>query len=304
MKSAIKYPQNTNYISMKMIEVNNLNFTYPRTKEPTLKNLTFSIKKGEIFGFLGPNGAGKTTTQKILIGLLKKFTGEVSVLGKSLTNWKEDYYNNIGVCFELPNSYGKLTGLENLKFFASFYTINTLEPMELLEKVNLHTVAKKPVAQYSKGMKMRLNFARALLNDPKILFLDEPTTGQDPEFQRVIKNLILEEKKKGKTIFLTTHNMTDADELCDRIALIHKGELAVVDNPTELKIKHGKNIVEVSIRKNQQLEYIKFPLKNIGINSEFSEFMQSNNTIIETIHSREASLEEIFLKITGARLVK
>ncbi|HEV2668736.1 MAG TPA: ABC transporter ATP-binding protein, partial [Blastocatellia bacterium] len=197
-----------------MITVENLSFNYPKTVEPALRGLSFGISRGEIFGFLGPSGAGKSTTQKILIGLLKDYQGQVSVLGKDLKDWRADYYERIGVSFEAPNHYLKLTALENLRYFAALYGDATQEPRGLIERVGLGADGDKPVSQFSKGMKNRLNVARALLHDPELLFLDEPTTGLDPVNARLIKELIEEQRSAGKTVFLTTHNMTVADELC------------------------------------------------------------------------------------------
>lgn len=283
-----------------MIRVENVSFSYDESKEKTIKNITFEIKKGEIFGFLGPNGAGKSTTQKLLTKLLKPSQGNISVLGKSLSDWKADYYEHIGVCFELPNHYSKLSGRENLEFFGAFYKKHIVEPMELLKLVELDDAADKRVGEYSKGMKMRLNFARSLLNDPEILFLDEPTTGQDPKHQRLIKDIILQKKKEGKTIFLCTHNMQDAEELCDRVAFLVKGQIKSIENPQELKIKEGKKLVEVGFRDNGQYLKVEFPLENIGNNQDFIQFLKTHQ--IETIHSKDASLEQIFIRYTGTGL--
>ncbi|MDD5420273.1 MAG: ABC transporter ATP-binding protein, partial [Methanomicrobiaceae archaeon] len=200
-----------------MIRVSGLSFTYPGSPAPAIDGITFSVPKGEIFGFLGPNGSGKSTTQKIIIGLLKGYRGEVAVLGRDLAEWGPEYYERIGVCFELPNHYPKLTALENLHLFASFYEKETEDPLELLRLVGLEDDAGKRVESFSKGMRMKLNLARSLLHDPEILFLDEPTSGLDPSSARAVKDIILEKKRKGNTIFLTTHNMEVADELCDTV---------------------------------------------------------------------------------------
>jgi len=282
------------------IEVNNLEFTYPKSNKKAVNGISFGIRKGEIFGFLGPNGAGKTTTQKIIIGLLKHYYGSVEILGKNLNDWKTDIYNRIGVGFELPNHYQKLTALENLQFFASFYRQKTIDPNLLLEMVELTNDANERVATFSKGMKSKLNFARSLINDPEVLFLDEPTTGLDPVSSRLIKNIILQKRKQGKAVFLTTHNMSDADELCDRVGFIVEGKLVLVESPKELKIKHGKKIVKVEYIQNQELVSQEFDLKNIADNSNFINLLQSGNVV--TIHTAEATLEDIFIKATGRQL--
>ena len=202
-----------------VIRVNELTFTYPKAAEPAVRGMDFSVSGGEIFGFLGPSGAGKSTTQKLLIGLLRGHGGEVTVWGRDPLAWGPDYYQRIGVSFELPNHYQKLTGLENLRFFASLYDGETADPMELLDAVGLADDANTRVGKYSKGMQMRLTFARSLINNPELLFLDEPTSGMDPVNARKVKNIVLDLKARGRTIVLTTHDMSTADELCDRVAL-------------------------------------------------------------------------------------
>jgi fluoroquinolone transport system ATP-binding protein len=283
-----------------MIRVEGLHFTYPGNREDTLRGLDFEIQGGEIFGFLGPSGSGKSTTQKILIGLLRGFTGSVVVRERDLREYGTDYYESIGVGFELPNHFEKLTGLENLRLFRSLYRGHTRDPMELLRLLDLADDAGQRVGHYSKGMKMRLNFVRALLPDPEILFLDEPTAGMDPVNARRIKDLIGELKRKGKTVFLTTHNMHDADELCDRVAFLVEGELRLVDSPRALKVRHGRRQVVVEHRVEGQLARERFDLDGLGDNPEFVRFLQEHE--IETIHSQEATLEDVFIEKTGRRL--
>ena len=282
------------------IQVQNLTFTYPKTNKKAVNNVSFQINKGEIFGFLGPNGAGKTTTQKVIIGLLKQYTGNVTLLGKNLKDWKTDIYNRIGVGFELPNHYQKLTALENLELFASFYRQKTIAPIKLLEMVELEKDANQRVATFSKGMKSKLNFARSLINDPEVLFLDEPTTGLDPVSSRLIKNIILQKKKEGKAIFLTTHNMNDADELCDRVGFIVEGKLTLIESPRELKIRHGKKIVKLEYLKEGELHQQDFDLKNLADNTTFLNLLQTGT--VQTIHTAEATLDDIFIKATGRQL--
>lgn len=185
-----------------MIEVKDLSFRYPRQEELTLHGLNFVIPKGEIFGFLGPSGAGKSTTQKILIGSLKSYSGSVKVMNKEIRDIGSDYFERIGVAFEFPNFYAKFSVLDNLKLFRSLYSGETEDPLRLLEQVDLKDAADKPFAQLSKGMKMRLNFCRALLNKPDIIFLDEPTSGLDPVNAERMKELILKLKTEGKTTLL------------------------------------------------------------------------------------------------------
>ncbi len=231
-----------------MIRVRGLTFTYPKATEPAVRGMDFSVGRGEIFGFLGPSGAGKSTTQKLLIGLLRGHGGEAAVWGKDPLAWGPDYYQRIGVSFELPNHYQKLTGLENLRFFASLYDGETLDPMELLDAVGLADDANTRVGKYSKGMQMRLTFVRSLINDPELLFLDEPTSGLDPVNARKVKNMVLDLKARGRTVFLTTHDMATADELCDRVAFVVDGQIVALDTPTELKIARSQRLVRVEYR--------------------------------------------------------
>lgn len=280
-----------------MLTVNHLHFRYPEAEKNTLKDLGFTITEGEIFGFLGPSGSGKSTTQQILYKLLHGYEGEVMFKNKSLHAWGQDFYNHIGVCFELPNHYSKLTAKENLEFFASFYSVPTKNPMDLLEMVGLSEDANKRVSDYSKGMKMRLNFIRALLHDPEFLFLDEPTSGLDPINARMIKDIILDLRKQGKTFFVTTHNMFDADELCDRVALLHEGSIVKMEAPSQLKLEYGQDKVRVETASGERHQ---FALSQLGDDAEFLNIIQ--NQKIRTIHSEEASLEDVFIRLTGRSL--
>lgn len=283
-----------------MIVVDNLTFSYPKSGKKTLEGLNFQVSKGEIFGFLGPSGAGKSTTQKILIGILTGYEGSAKVMGKELRKWNKDFYERIGVSFELPNVYGKLTALENLKFIKSFYNGKTEDPKKLLKLVGLEDKANLKVSQFSKGMKMRLNFARSLLNNPDLIFLDEPTSGLDPVNAKNIKDIILSKKQEGKTIFLTTHNMTVADELCDQVAFIVDGSIKLIDNPKDLKVLHGRRSIRVEYSEKNVTAAMDFGLDRLGFNESFIKLLQEKN--IRTIHTQEASLEDIFIETTGRRL--
>ena len=283
-----------------MIEVKDLIYSYPKNKTTTVKNISFSIAKGEIFGFLGPSGAGKSTTQKILIKLLTGYSGEIIIAGQNLKYSDSSFFNKIGVCFELPNHYLKLTAIENLSFFSGFYHRKPKNMVELLEVVGLAEDGNTKVEKFSKGMKMRLNFIRSIMHDPEILFLDEPTSGMDPMNARKIKNIILEQKQQGKTIFITTHNMHDADELCDRVAFIVDGKLETVDSPKNIKQRGGKRIVRVEYGK-EVIKSEDFLLDNLADNIQFLTILRNNH--IRSIHSREASLEDMFIQVTGKKLI-
>lgn len=282
-----------------MIEVRNLKFRYPNESNFAINDIDFQIDSGEIFGFLGPSGAGKSTTQKILIKILKATSGQVRIMGKNISDWKNDFYEHVGVGFELPNHYSKLTAWENLQFFSSFYQSRINNTLELLERVGLINDIHKKTESYSKGMKMRLNFVRALMHNPKILFLDEPTSGLDPVNAHIIKDIIVEQKQAGKTIFLTTHNMFDADQLCDRVAFIVDGKLKITDSPINLKQKYGKRRVMVEYG-NKEIQSAAYDMNNLGSNEHFLQLLKKE--YITSIHSQEATLDNIFIQTTGKTL--
>jgi fluoroquinolone transport system ATP-binding protein len=282
-----------------MIEVTNLVYRYPKNDEPTVKDISFSIEKGEIFGFLGPSGAGKSTTQKILFKLITNYSGDITILGKDHKKSDGSYFNRIGVCFELPNHYLKLTALENLQYFGGFYEQKPADFIQLLGKVGLDKDANTKVEKFSKGMKMRLNFIRSIMHNPDILFLDEPTSGMDPVNARKIKDIILEEKQLRKTIFITTHNMHDADELCDRVAFMVDGRLEIIDSPQNIRQMGGKRVVRVEYE-NGEIYSEEFEIEGLGENAKFMDVLKKNH--IRSIHSKEASLEDIFIQVTGKNL--
>jgi len=281
-----------------VLKVRNLKFKYPKNKENTINGIDFEIEDGEIYGFLGPSASGKTTTQKILIKLLKDFEGDIEYYGKPLASYRDDFYEDIGVSFEMPISFSKLTALENLEFFKKLYK-KTVDVEPLLKRLGLWEDRDKKAGEYSKGMKIRLNFVRALINNPKMLFLDEPTNGLDPANARIMKDMIREFREQGGTVFLTSHIMSDVDELCDRVAFIADGKLREVDSPRNLKIKYGKRLVKVEYREEGQLVTREFSMEEIKTQAFFDLLKEKD---IETLHSGETTLEEIFIKVTGVKL--
>jgi len=281
-----------------MITVKNMRYKYPRSNSYAVDGVDFEIKEGEIFGFLGPSGAGKSTTQKVLIKLLRGFEGEIAYQGKPLASYSNEFYQDIGVSFEMPISFSKLTALENLEFFKRLYK-RTAEIEPLMRRVGLWEDRHKKAGEYSKGMKIRLNFVRALLNEPSFLFLDEPTNGVDPANSRIMKDMILEFKQKGGTVFLTSHIMGDVDELCDRVAFIAEGKLREEGSPRDLKLKYGRRTVKVEYRENGELKTQTFSMEEIK-SPPFFQLLQAKE--IETLHSGETTLEEIFIKVTGVKL--
>jgi fluoroquinolone transport system ATP-binding protein len=282
------------------IAVENLRFRYPGAASDTLRDLTFGVDSGEIFGFLGPSGAGKSTTQRVLLKLLRGFSGNVGILGRDLSTWGQDLYERIGVSFELPNHYLKLTARENLGFFRALYDRPTEQPDTVLAAVGLKDDADKRVAEFSKGMRMRLNLARALMHKPDLLFLDEPTSGLDPVHAMAVRDIILSERARGRTFFLTTHDMVLVDAVCDRVGFIVDGELKSVDTPRALKLRHGRREVVVEVKAGETTERKRFPLDGIGNNADFAATLKGAD--VQTIHSQETTLDHVFAVVTGASL--
>ncbi|HOW37504.1 MAG TPA: ABC transporter ATP-binding protein [Candidatus Izemoplasmatales bacterium] len=278
-----------------VFEIRNLVFSYPGKPEPTLKGLTFSIPKGTVFGLLGPSGAGKSTTQKILTKLLEGYSGEILYNGKDLRSFGKPFYEDIGVGFEMPVHFNKLTALENLAYFAGLYR-KTIDYEALLRTLGLYEARNQAVGEYSKGMKVRLNFARALLNDPDILFLDEPTNGLDPRNAKIVKDLILNFQNQGKTVVITTHLMGDVEQLCDEVVFITNGKLSEIKSPRDWKLQYGKKEVAVEYLDDGGLRREVFPMERLA---DQPGFLQALSHPVETIHSGETSLEDIFIRVTG-----
>lgn len=281
------------------IRVENLTFRYPGQTKPAVQGVSFSVARGEIFGLLGPSGAGKSTLQKVLTRQQRRFEGSVQVLGRPLADRAQGYFETIGVGFELPNHYVKFTAVENLRFFASLYRRKSRDPLELLALVGLRDAAHKKVETFSKGMRMRLNFVRAIQHDPEILFLDEPTAGLDPVNASTIKRVIAGLRRAGKTVVLTTHNMNDVDQLCDRVSFMVAGRFAAVDAPETLKAKYGRRTIRIT-HGDDKVETDEFPLDGLADNSQFHSILKAG--AVRTLHSQEASLDQVFSDITGTSL--
>lgn len=281
-----------------MIEVKNLTFSYGKDKQ-ALHGLNFRVSDGEIFGFLGPNGSGKSTTQKILTGILKGYGGHVTLFGQQMSAvHNREFFQSIGVLFEFPYLYANLSAIDNLKYFSSFYPKEQLRDAgELLERLEFkRDFLKKPVSSYSKGMRQRVSMARALISSPKLLFLDEPTSGLDPRGAVLFRSIIEEEREKGTTVFLTTHNMLDADLLCDRVAFITNGKIAALDNPKNLKEKNSNHRVVLHYMYQGRREEKTMETLELEAGITFA-----HDKII-SIHSQEPTLEDIFIQYTGRGL--
>lgn len=283
-----------------IVSAEGLAFRYPGADENVLQDLDFEIREGEVFGFLGPNGSGKSTTQKILTRILSGFGGRVRVFGSDLAEVGPTYHDRVGVCFEFPNLYEKLTALENLSFYRGFFGGETDEPGALLEELDLPAGDRRQVGHYSKGMKMRVVLARSLVNRPKLWFLDEPTTGQDPEHAVLIRRMIRERADAGATVFLTTHDMTVADELCDRVAFLVEGRIAAEGTPRQLKLAHANRQVRVELQRGDATETRDFALEDDAEKQAFLRCVADER--VETIHTLEPSLEDVFLAVTGKGL--
>lgn len=282
-----------------MFKATDLKFRYPGNKEDTIKGISFEFEKGEIFGFLGPSGMGKSTTQKLLTKILTGYSGEILYKGKDLKEYDKSIFNDIGVGFEMPVLFSKLTALENLKFYRDLYP-NGAKIRPILERLGLWEDRDKRVASFSKGMKTRLNFARALINEPKILFLDEPTSGLDPTNARIVKDMITEFRQNGGTVFLTTHMMHDVDELCDRVAFISQGEIREISTPKDLKLRYGKREIKLEYKDEEKILKEVFDMESLKENDSFFNILKTKEVI--TIHSGETTLDEIFIKVTGVEI--
>jgi len=283
-----------------MLEVDRLTFQYPGARAPAIHDVSFRIESGQVFGFLGPSGAGKTTVQKIMTRLLPLQGGDVRYDGRPLRGLDRSFFAEVGVSFEHPNLFPRLTGLENLEAFLGLYPGGHDDPRALLERVGLGESIDKKAEDYSKGMKQRLVFARALLHRPRYLFLDEPTSGLDPATARVIIGIIREQRDRGATILLTTHDMLVADTLCDTIAFLHDGVIAACDTPRALKLMHGQRSVKVEHRQHGVLTCETLFLDDEDDRRYLGSLTSSGE--IETLHSQEATLDAIFVKLTGKEL--
>lgn len=260
-----------------------------------LSDVNIRVAEGEIFGFLGPSGAGKTTTIKLLSAQLTQYTGQISVMGMEPIKDVSRLYQNIGILSDNSGFYEKMSVEENLKIFAEIYKLPKTRIPEVLEQLHLAGDEKKKAEKLSRGMKQRLLFARAILHKPKLLFLDEPTANLDPSTSEDVHSIIKDLNKNGTTVFLTTHNMEEADELCSRVAFLNEGSIKEIGVPEELKIKYAKDKVRILYGDGTVKE---MPKDKEAIASELS----GTEKEIVTIHSVEPDLKTIFLDLTGREL--
>lgn len=281
----------------KSIEIKEICKSFGEKK--VLDGISFSVENGEIFGLLGPSGAGKTTLIRILTGQLKGERGEALVNGINSSELTGRECRQFGIMMDDFGLYERLSCFDNLKVFAGIYGIGKSRIYEVLEAVGLGNSAKKAASELSKGMSSRLRLARVLLHNPDILFLDEPTSGLDPATAEEIQGLILAEKAKGRTIFLTTHNMAEAEKLCENIALLDEGKIVEYGNPQEICRRYNhRKMLKIHLKSGEDME-----ISHDEKSAEIVAKMLKDGTA-ETIHTSEPTLEAVFMEITGKELAK
>ena len=256
-----------------------------------LNQIQFNVEKGEIFGFLGPSGAGKTTLINILTGQLKADEGTTQLLGKDTKDLTSEDLAHIGLVGDSSGYYEKLSLEKNLIVYAKIYGLPNSRVDEVLEQVGLLESKKTIAEKLSTGMRQRMFLARALLNRPELLFLDEPTSGLDPMTSKKIHRLLEELKAAGTTIFLTTHDMVEATEMCDRISLLNQGDLVEIGTPRDIIQKYNKE-------KRVKVTFIDHSEQVMA----FEDLKDQDMTQVELIHSMEPTLEDIFIQLTGEKL--
>lgn len=266
-------------------------------QKPVIKNVSFNVKKGEIFGLLGPSGSGKTTTIKILTGELSKTSGEVNVLGMNESEFKTSQFKSkIGILSDNSSLYERLTIYDNLKLFCKLYGAPLSQIDAILHEVQLHDEQAKVVSKLSKGMKQRVLLAKALIHQPDLVFLDEPTSALDPGNMMHIHRGLQKLNEAGTTIFLTTHNMEEATTLCDRVAFLHNGVIQELDSPEALRYKYSTHEFQIETFSGEQII-----IKNEPENAEkIKELIATNQ--VKSMHTDHPTLGQIFLKVTGKEL--
>ncbi len=279
------------------LSIEDLSFAYGQ--RVAVDGVSFAVAPGEIVGLLGPNGAGKSTTIKMLIGLLPPRSGRIELLGMEMPRQRSEIQARIGVVFEEKNLYVSLSGVENLRFFARLHGVRDLDVDALLERVGLQGRGHDRVSGYSKGMRQRLTVARALVNRPDVLFLDEPTDGLDPVSARAIRAIIREEAERGAAVLLTTHDMYEADHLADRVAFINDGRILALDTPERLKLEHGQRSVRIRRQVGDEVEETVIPLTEDAAD-RLRDLVTADGLL--TMHTEEATLEDVFVDYAGRRL--
>ena len=258
-----------------------------------LDDLTFSIPRGQTFGFLGPSGAGKTTTIKLLTRQLTKDAGRISLLGRPIERASSADYERIGVLSDTSALYERMSIADNLRFYARLRGVSQGRVPYLLERMGLDGSAKTLIKNCSKGMRQRAALAAALVHQPELLFLDEPTSGLDPAARAEVHKMLGELKDRGTTVFITTHDMAEAEGVCDRVAILCNGAIAACDRPDELKLRYALNRMVIRTRTRGTLE----AAKDAAGAALIDELIAAGE--LASIHSDEPNLEEVFLEVTG-----
>ena len=278
-----------------MIAVRDLAKTYGRVK--ALDGVSFDVNRGEVFSLLGHNGAGKTTTIRILTCRIRPSAGGAEVAGFRCAGQQDQIKPRINLVSQDQNLYERMTGRDNLVFFASLYGAPARRADELLDAVGLAEVARRKVKTYSGGMKQRLLIARALVNQPEVLFLDEPTAGLDPASAHEVRQLIKDLSRNGTTVLLTTHYMEEADELSDRVAFLAHGRIVALDTPRELKLRYGQKTASVLLRDRSVVD---IDLAGAEDAARMQSWMRGGEVL--TVHSHEGTLEDVFIALAGRSL--
>jgi ABC-2 type transport system ATP-binding protein len=278
-----------------MVEVVDLCKHYGAVR--AVDGVSFAVGAGEVFGLLGHNGAGKTTTIRLLTGRARPTAGRASVAGFDVAAERDKIKPLINLVFEDQNLYERFSGRDNLRVFAELYGAPAARAGELLARVDLTEAAGRKVKTYSSGMKQRLLVARALINEPRVLFLDEPTRGLDPASARDLRRLIAALGEQGVTVVLTTHDMEEADELCDRVAFLSQGKLVALDTPRELKLRYGERTAAVLLRSREEQT---IHLDDPADAARLAAWMEAGEVM--TVHSQEGTLEDVFIALAGRPL--
>ena len=277
------------------IKANNLFIRF--TDNPVLNDISFEVQDGNIFGLLGPSGAGKTTLIKLLTGQLKQDRGSAELLGKDTRELTAMEHKQIGAMMDNYGLYDRLSVYDNMSFYADIYRVSRSRIIDTLKSIGLYEARGTAVSKLSKGMKNRLSLARALMNNAKILFLDEPTSGLDPVTTKEIHNILLEQKNKGTTIFLTTHNMFEAESLCDYVILLSKGNIIEYGKPTDIRRKYNHlNKLHITLKDGKEIMLENNSTSALAV----KDYLEKN--MIEAIHSTEPTLETAFIELTGRGL--
>jgi ABC-2 type transport system ATP-binding protein len=259
--------------------------------------ISLETRPGEIYGFLGPNGAGKTTTIRVLTGQIRPTSGKVTIAGMDLQGSFEAIKPLFGYIPDFDNHFEELTASQNLTFFARLYRVPLIRVDEVLKQVELTEERGQRVRNFSKGMKKKLVIAREILHNPLILYLDEPTANLDVHSSDVIRQLLRRLRDQGATVFCTTHNMEEAEEICDRVAILDRGRIVDIDTPANFKSKHAAQVLHVVFSRDGGQESLRLSMDREGDREMLAEKIRAGEVL--SIHSGEFNFKEVFLKLTG-----